>query len=358
MLKIKNQLNTAVVLLSIALITGCGNKKATTTAKVAEKEATPAITTVTDENYGLAETQVIIQSYIKKIAAATGTEGVGVWMHNKKAANPKDRDVMRKNYDTMYSWIVLDLSTPATLIMKETGGRYQSMWVISEEHYNPFAYTEPGEYTLTAENVGTPYAIVVVRTQANVTDPEDVLAANKIQETLEIRQEKRGTYVASHQWDMESLEAIRTKYQEIAKNEKISPDRYFGKKGGPSLKEHNCGTAVGWGGFTKDQAAYVDYYPTSLAAQTLTLKDVPANAFWSITVYDKVGFAVTETYNINSQFVKTEKDGSAIIHFGGDASQDNYMETFKDWTFILRLYLPTEEYLSGTWVRPELEMVK
>ena len=339
---------------AIALMaTACGETKETAT-----EEASAKITTVTDENYGLAETQTIIQSYVKKIASATRTNGVGTWMHNKKAANPKDRDIMRKNYDTMYSWIVLDLSTPATLIMKDIGDRYQSMWVISEEHFNPFAYTEPGEYTLTEENVGTPYAIAVVRTQANVTDAADVALVNKAQETLEIKQEKNGTYVASHQWDMESLEAIRTKYQGIAKDEKISPDTYFGKKGGPSLKEHNCGTAVGWGGFTKDQAAYVDYYPTTDEAQTLTLKDIPAKAFWSITVYDKTGFAVTETYNINSQFVKTEKDGSAIIHFGGDASQDNYMETFKDWTFILRMYLPAEEYLNGSWVRPELKLVK
>ena len=331
--------------------TDSSDKKGATT----EKEAT--VTIVTDENYGLAETQTIIQSYVKKIAAATGTNGVGVWMHNKKAANPKDRDIMRKNYDTMYSWIVLDLSTSATLIMNDIGDRYQTMWVISEEHYNPFAFIEPGEYELTAENVGTPYAIVVVRTQANVTDPADVALVNKAQETLEIRQEKNGTYVASHQWDMESLKAMRTKYQQIAKNEKISPDRYFGKKGGPSLKEHNCGTAVGWGGFTKDQAAYVDYYPISDAPQTLTLKDVPAKAFWSITVYDKEGFAVTETYNINSQFAKAAADGSVTINFGGDASQENYMETFKDWTFILRLYLPKDSYLDGSWVRPELAMV-
>ncbi len=325
--------------------------KETTTVK---QEGT--VTPVTDENYGLAETQTIIQSFVKKIATATGTDGVGVWMHNKKAANPKDRDVMRKNYDTMYSWIVLDLSTPATLIMNDIGDRYQTMWVISEEHYNPYAFIKPGEYLLTAENVGTPYAIVVVRTQANVTDPADVALANKAQETLEIRQEKKGTYVASHKWDMDELKAMRTKYQTIAKDEKISPDRYFGKKGEPSLKEHNCGTAVGWGGFTKDQAAYVDYYPTSDAPQSLTLKDVPAKAFWSITVYDKEGFAVTETYNINSQFAKTEKDGSVIINFGGNSSQDNYMETFKDWTFIIRLYLPKENYLDGSWVRPELAM--
>ena len=343
---------------SALFFSACNNA----TTKTEDKDGTlveeqVAVTTVTDENYGLAETQTIIQSYVKKIAEATGTNGVGVWMHNKKAANPKDRDIMRKNYDTMYSWIVLDLSTPATLIMNDIGGRYQTMWVISEEHYNPFAFIEPGEYTLTKENVGTPYAIVVVRTQANVTDPTDVVLVNKAQETLEIKQEKQGTYVASHQWDMESLKAMRTKYQEIAKNEKISPDTYFGKKGEPSLKEHNCGTAVGWGGFTKDQAAYVDYYPTTDDPQKLTLKDIPAKAFWSITVYDKEGFAVTETYNINSQFAKTETDGSVVINFGGDASQDNYMETFKDWTFILRMYLPAEEYLSGNWVRPELELV-
>ncbi len=352
------------IIIALALFTfvfsACNNDTKPAENKEAniEKETATILTTVTDENYGLAETQGIMQSYVKKIAAATNSGGVGVWMHNKKAANPEDRDIMRKNYDTMYSWIVLDLSTPATLIMNDTGGRYQTMWVISEEHYNPFAFIIPGEYLLTKENVGTDYAIVVVRTQVNVTDPEDVLAANKIQETLEIRQEKRGTYVASHQWDLESLKAIRTKYQEIAKNEKISPDTYFGKKGEVPLKNHNCGTAVGWGGFTKDQAAYVDYYPTSDAPQTLTLKDVPAKAFWSITVYDDKGFAVTETYNINSQFAKTEKDGSVIINFGGDASQENYMETFKGWTFILRMYLPKDNYLDGSWVRPELKLVK
>jgi len=33
---------------------------------------------------------------------------------------------------------------PATLVMPETVGRYQSAFVITEEHYNPFAYAEPG----------------------------------------------------------------------------------------------------------------------------------------------------------------------------------------------------------------------
>ncbi|MBW2710249.1 MAG: hypothetical protein JRD04_13535, partial [Deltaproteobacteria bacterium] len=79
------------------LFAACSSDKETATK--ASSDAAPT-TTVTDENYGLAETQVIIAGYVKKIAAATGSNGMGVWMNNKKGANPKDRDVMRKNYDT------------------------------------------------------------------------------------------------------------------------------------------------------------------------------------------------------------------------------------------------------------------
>ena len=151
---------------------------------------------------------------------------------------------------------------------------------------------------------------------------------------------------------------MRTKYQQIGKKEEISPDLYFGKKGEPTLKQHNCGTAIGWGGFTPDQAAYVDYYPTSDLPQTLTLHDVPADAFWSVTVYDKNGFVNTDTYNINSQFAKIDADGKTVIHFGGDKNQANAMDIFKDWTFILRLYLPRANYLDGSWKRPELHPVR
>ena len=44
----------------------------------------------------------------------------------------------------LYSFAVLDLMAPATFVMPETVGRYQSAFVITEEHYNPFAYAEPG----------------------------------------------------------------------------------------------------------------------------------------------------------------------------------------------------------------------
>ena len=93
---------------------------------VKEETSTKPVTVLTDENFGLAESQMIFAKYVKDIAAKTKTNGVGVFMHNKKAANPKDKTVVRINFDTQYSIAILDLTEEATLTMPETNGRYQS----------------------------------------------------------------------------------------------------------------------------------------------------------------------------------------------------------------------------------------
>jgi len=67
-------------------------------------------TILTDENYALAESQVIFKAYLSKIAAATNTDGMGVFMHNRKALDPKDKTVVRINFDTQYSSAILDLT--------------------------------------------------------------------------------------------------------------------------------------------------------------------------------------------------------------------------------------------------------
>jgi hypothetical protein len=349
------------ILLSTVLIATLALTAQAKTAPTSENQvhsATSKTTKVTPKNYGLAETQEIMTGYVKKIAKATGTDGVGIIMNVRKGADPKDKTIMRINFDTIYSWIVLDLSEPATIVMPDVGGRYQTAWVISEEHYNPFAFDKPGEYILTKENVGTPYAIVVFRTQANVEDPKDMQAAHKAQDGLAVKQKSKGSYVASHKWNPAEIQKIRKHYQQIQKEKSITSDNMFGKKGERTLEEHNVGTSFGWGGFTKEQAVYPIFYGKNTKPQTFTLKDVPVKAFWSITVYDDDGFAQTDTYNINSQFAKKNADGSVTIHFGGDKKADNYMATFDNWNFALRLYQPTKDYFDGTWKKPELVEAK
>ena len=149
---------------------------------------------------------------------------------------------------------------------------------------------------------------------------------------------------------------MRAKYQKIG--DSMDTAKMFGKKGEIPLKNRNAGNAFGWGGFTPDQAVYPQYFPKTAAPQTLTLKDVPVKAFWSVTVYDKDGFPQTDTYNINSAFAQKDEDGSVTIHFSGDKTAKNYMETFEGWNFTLRMYEPTKAYSDGKWKKPELKLVK
>lgn len=345
-----------ILIMASAILISCNiNSK----NKSEEKNgSTVNYTAVTDSNYALAETQVIFTDYVNRIAKATNTNGTGIFMNNKKPLNPKDRTVMRINFDTQYSFAVLDLTEEAKLTMPETDGRYQNAWLITEEHYNPMTFNEPGEYLINQDNTGSKYVMVVIRTQVNMQDTADIAIVSKIQDQLNLEQKDRGSYLASHQWNMDSILAMRKHYQEVVVEKGITSDVMFGKKGEVSLEDHNGGTAYGWGGLTPDQAVYPAYSPKNTNPCTLTLKDVPIKAFWSITIYDADGYPQGEVYNINSSFAKENKDGSVTIHFGGDENADNYMDIFDGWNFVLRMYEPTEEYFNGTWVKPELVEVK
>ena len=211
---------------------------------------------------------------------------------------------------------------------------------------------------MTQSDVGSRYAMIAMRTQVNVADPDDMAIVHEMQDQQILEQKDKGGFVPSANWDMEEVLAMRTKYQEIGKAEGITSEQMFGKKGALPLKEHNVGTSSGWGGLTAERAVYPTIFAESAEPQTLTLKDVPAGAFWSVTVYDAEGFPQGDVYNINSAFAVPEDDGSFIIHFGGDKGAVNYMDIFENWNFSLRIYEPTEPYFNGEWVMPELELVE
>ena len=128
-------------------------------------ESATTMTTVTKANYAAAETEVIFAEYVRKIAKGTCGTGVGEFLHLSKAMDPADRTILRPNFDTLYSFSILDLSTPATVVLPETD-RYQILEVIDEDHWIPLVSDKPGRYELTKDNVGSRYAFVFVRTQA------------------------------------------------------------------------------------------------------------------------------------------------------------------------------------------------
>ncbi len=313
---------------------------------------------ITAENYARAETEIIFGNYVRQIAAATQTNGTGQWLHRRAGADPASRTIMRINFDTLYSIALLDLTEEAVLTMPETQGRYQSAWLITTEHYNPLAFVRPGRYEITQEAAGSRFVLVVIRTQVNLADPADVATVHALQNELALDQANKGAFKPSAEWDREAVLTMRTRYAEIGRAQGLTSEVMFGKKGEVSLEAHNVGTAMGWGGLTPERAVYPTINADSTEPQRLTLRDVPAGVFWSITVYDDEGFVQGEKYNINSAFAVANEDGSHTIHFGGDKGAVNYLDIFAGWSLMLRIYEPTDAYFSGDWVMPELEPIE
>ena len=60
-----------------------------------------AVVPVTKANFADAETQTALVKYVAKVAAETCSTGMGVIWNDGKTADPKDRTVIRINFDTL-----------------------------------------------------------------------------------------------------------------------------------------------------------------------------------------------------------------------------------------------------------------
>jgi len=120
-------------------------------------------------------------------------------------------------------------------------------------------------------------------------------------------------------------------------------------------------TAWGWGGLPESEAYYLNVEPNlPVGAYQLTVRDVPVDAFWSVSVYNKDGFFEPNKYNaysLNNLTAKPDKDGSFTIHFGGDPSSVNYLPITEGWNYTVRFYKPHKEILEGTWTFPDVKPV-
>jgi len=322
-------------------------------------EATKA-TTVSKENYAYAETDIILSEYVKKIAQNNCSTGVGEFMHIRDAIDISDRTIIRPNFDTLYSAAVIDLSNPAVIVMPETD-RLQILAALDEQHWNVLLTDKPGRYNLTKESVGSRYVFLIVRTQVNMNDPDDLQKVSVLQDQIKIIQADKGEYLQANRWDRSEILALRDDYNRRWNSEGIKSELVFGGKSDLSPEMRNFGVAFGWGGLPKKGAVYPSLQvPVSPGPFTLTLKDVPIaeNSFWSVTIYDQDGFSKGENYNINSAFAKANENGEYVLSFGESPGKENFLEIYPGWNATLRIYSPSPEYFNGEWVVPSLKAIQ
>jgi hypothetical protein len=311
---------------------------------------------VTVDTYVRAESDHMIRSNMAMMGV-----GFGEFKHLREPTTPDNQPVIRMNQDTLYSATVLDMSNPVKITLPDVGERYMSMHVVNQDHYM-FVESKPGTYELTEDQVGTRFALVTVRTFYDAGDPNDLPKAHTAQDKLEISGGGDGPFEAPD-WDTEQLEVARQALSDFA-TLGFETTHAFGRKEDVRPVDYLIGAAAGWGGLPRKAA----YYELGSVDQNdgktpyaVTVKDVPVDAFWSITVYNAEGYLEKNDLGRNSYnnfSAKQNEDGSITIHFGGNPDSINYLPITKGWNYAIRMYQPREEILDGSWTFPEIQKTK
>jgi hypothetical protein len=311
---------------------------------------------VTIDNFIRAESDTYIGNLLKE-------GSLGQFKHNREPASIDNQTVIRLNRDTLYSFAVFDLDAgPVTVTMPDAGKRFMSLQVVNEDHYVPAVYYGPGSHTLTKKNVGTRYVVAGVRTLVDPNDPKDLDQVHKLQDAIKVAQKGSGKLDLPN-WDQASRKEIHDALLVLAKYAGGFA-RAFGAKGQVDPLRHLIGTSAGWGGNPDKDATYLSFAPPKNDGNTvyrLHVKNVPVEAFWSISLYNAAGYFEKNQYNaysLNNITAKKNADGSVDVQFGGcDGKIPNCLPIMNGWNYTVRLYRPRAEVLSSKWKFPEPQPV-
>ena len=311
---------------------------------------------VSVDNYNRAQTDVYFGQIVKAGA-------FGKFRHGRELPPIVSHGIVRPNRDTLYSFAVFDFDAgPVAVTLPDAGKRFMVMQVVNEDQYTPAVFYGAGGHTLTKEGIGTRYGLVVVRMLLDPANPQDVPQIHALQDVLTASQQSPGKFEIPD-WDPASLKKVHAALLRLG--ETISDTRrMFGATDQVDPVRHLVGTALVWGGLPEKDALYLPVTPARNDGATvhkLTVKDVPVDGFWSITVYNAEGYLEPNQYHayaVNNMTARKGADGSVTIQFGGcDGEIANCLPIMKGWNYTVRLFRPRPEILDGTWQFPDARPV-
>jgi len=312
-------------------------------------------TVVDNDNFVRAESNRMFAG----IQGAAG--GVNRWDHLRAPTAVDEQTVIRMNRDTLYSMAIVDISQRATVTVPDAGERYLSVMVVNQDHYINRIFHEPGTYELTVDEFDTPYVLLGARVLVDASDPEDVAEVNEIQDRFSLEATPSEPFVLP-EYDEASFTATRQALLAEAAKGMAGTHGMFGTKDEVDPHAYRIGAAAGWGGLPEKEAYYISVEPhLPVGTYRIDAKDVPVDAFWSVTVYNADGFFEKndrDAYSINNISGVKNDDGSVTVNLGGSADQPNTLPLTEGWNYLVRLYRPRPEVLDGSWSFPAFERVQ
>jgi hypothetical protein len=311
---------------------------------------------VTADNFIRAETDRTFAGFVSQGA-------FGRLTHFRDLAPIEDQSVPRGNRDTLYSIGIFDLEAgTVTIALPDAGTRFMTMIVIDEDHYAQSVSYGGGTHVLTEATVGTRYALVGIRILVDPRNPSDLATVHALQDRIRIDQNGPGRFDIPD-WDSVSQDQVRDALTMLGAS---LPDwrRAAGRRDEVDPVRHLIVTATGWGLSPDRDAIYLNVVPDRNDGATthrLTVKDVPVDGFWSISVYNKDGFFeknALNSYSLNNITAEKDFDGSVTVQFGGcGESSRNCLPIMPGWNYTVRLYRPRASIRDGAWKFPEAQPV-
>lgn len=304
------------------------------------------------DNFAMAETHRMFQD-LQRDAGAVNT-----FSHHREPADIAKQTVIRLNRDTLYSFAVIDLSEGATLTLPDAAGRYLSAMVVNEHHFINEIFHEAGEHELSIERHGSRYVMVGVRILVDPSDQADLAQVAALQDAIGLA---AGAADPFHMpdYDTVSFDETRDALLLLARN-LTGFDRMFGTREEVDPVRHLVGTAAGWGGLPTSEASYTGVTPRRPVGQyELRVSEVPVDGFWSVSVYNAEGFFEPNdrnAYTVNSVTGVRDADGAVTVRFGDyPEGTPNAIPIVEGWNYLVRMYRPHPEILSGAYVFPTLD---
>ncbi|WP_348644632.1 DUF1214 domain-containing protein [Starkeya sp. ORNL1] len=315
--------------------------------------ASPVATVpVTADNFARAESDLYFSNLVKQ-------GGLGKLSHRREPASIDHQDVVRLNRDTLYTSAVFDLDAgPVTISLPDPGTRFLSLQIIDEDQYTHSVSYGAGEHTLSKDQIGTRYVVAGIRILVDPNDAKDVAAVHALQDAIKVSQPGGPGSFEVPNWDPVSQKKVRDALRALAST---LPDtkHMFGRKEDVDPVRRLLGSASAWGGNPETEALYLNVVPAKNDGNTiyrLAVRDVPVDAFWSISLYNAQGYYQKNdlnAYNINNITAAKDSDGSVVVQFGGcDGKVPNCLPVMPGWNYMVRLYRPRAEVLDGTWKFP------
>jgi len=318
---------------------------------------------VDPSKHGMTPEEFIRSESLHFMKGMATREGVNEFYHFTSLAKAADKWVVSPNNDVIYSMGIVDASKGFTLTLPETGERFITAQIVTEEHMS-HQLVGGGVYKFTGEEFNGTHVAIGVRVGTDATKEDVDFIVKKLQPQMKVESKSAGPV---SEYDEQTLLKVRAalmeEYDKMKDTFGLMTDD-VGKV--DDWERFTYATAGAWGLSADKYAMYLPYNLDGASKEicyTATYGQPKVNQFWSITAYNNQKYLMSDTNNIvNSGNATLNADGTFTVHFGPESCRNlpgvkNFiLVTEDDWGFLMRAYEPDVEAFRAYQV-PEIKPV-